>query len=354
LVFRLTGSAGFVVGVEVERRHVRVLLGDAGYRVLGPGLDSRVTEDDPRRTFDEVKSLVGKLLRREGIAHTEVTAVGVGLPASVGADGRITASGLLDSKWSELDAAEQLSDRLKITTVIVDNDANLGALGVHMFPAAIDAGLDGPPVVNNLIYVQLNEGIGAGLILGGELFRGSHGQAGEIGHTTLDTNASAPLCGRCGARGCLELYTGGPAITKQARSAGYAVDDLSDVISLAASGHAGSLRIISDAGDKLGTALGSLFNVIDPDRIVLGGELAQVGEPLRAAVQEHLHRNGLKPTVRQVTVEMSCHGVWTVAHGALAAALRFDGRPYSTGPADREADRLRHAIRGRSQTLGSG
>jgi len=154
-------------------------------------------------------------------------------------------------------------------------------------------------------------------VLGGEVFRGRVGAAGEIGHVSVDEHGS--VC-RCGNRGCLETIVGAPALLETVRSSHGALS-LRDVIVRAGDGDPGCRRVISDAGRHLGMAVATVCNVIDPEIVVVGGELAEAGElllePLRAAIEACTIPAVVGP-VRVVAGEL---GASAEVRGALAVAL---------------------------------
>ena len=162
-------------------------------------------------------------------------------------------------------------------TAVVDNDANLGALA----EAKWGAGAGGEQVA----YIKVATGIGAGLIHDGRLFRGVAGTAGEIGHMTVAEDG--PVC-RCGNRGCLELYAGGEAILAAVQESEPDVETVDRLVDLALEGDQRCKRVIADSGRHIGVAIASLVNLLGPDRVVVGGELSRAGEilldPLRTAV----------------------------------------------------------------------
>jgi len=137
-----------------------------------------------------------------------------------------------------------------------------------------------------LVYLKLSTGIGAGLVVDGGLFHGVGGTAGEIGHTTLDE--AGPIC-RCGSRGCLETLAAAPAIVELLRTSLGEDLTIEAIVERAAGGDPGCRRAIGDAGRHIGSAVADLCNLLNPERIVVGGSLGAAGdvlfEPLREAVQ---------------------------------------------------------------------
>jgi predicted NBD/HSP70 family sugar kinase len=182
------------------------------------------------------------------------------------------------------------------------------------------------------VYVEFGAGIGAGIVLDGRLYRGAAGTAGELGHVTLD--ADGAVC-RCGNRGCVELAAGGRALLAHAQLLHPELTDLQALFRAATAGDPGCRRLVIDAGTQLGYALGSLVNLINPQRVVLGGELAAAADLMREPVlREPLLREpllrGLSETamaaaVDAVDVVPGELGERSIALGAVALALGIDG-----------------------------
>ena len=150
--------------------------------------------------MERATRLVLDLVEKAGKTMPDVRSVCVGLPAPVDSvSGQVGSEGILPG-WRGVAVAKEMEGRLR-APVVLDNTANLAALGELKCGA-----LQG---VHHGVYIKVSHGVGAGLILGGELFRGSAGTAGEIGHLTIDENG--PVC-RCGNRGCLETFIGADAL----------------------------------------------------------------------------------------------------------------------------------------------
>ncbi len=132
-------------------------------------------------------------------------------------------------------------------------------------------------------YIKVSTGIGAGLVLNGNLYRGVAGYAGEIGHTTIEEDG--PLC-RCGNRGCLEMFAAAPALLELLRRSFPAEFTVTDLLRLSDEGDVGCRRVLTDAGRHIGVALANLCNLLSPQLIIVGGELAASGEVLLSAIRE--------------------------------------------------------------------
>jgi predicted NBD/HSP70 family sugar kinase len=310
---RLAPAAGLAVGVDVGRTHLRVAVADLGHQVLGER-SMRFERGKPAgEVIDAAADLVGSELCAAGVRLADVIGVGLGLPAPLDQrSGRISWSSILP-EWAGLAAGDELAARLG-RPVIVDNDANLGALAEALWGAG--RGID------TLVYVKVATGIGAGLVLDGRLFRGVSGQAGEIGHFTLDEHGE--VC-RCGNRGCLELVAGGAALVAALRRTHGELDSVEDVVALAVAGDAAARRMIADAGEHLGVAAGGLVNLVNPQRLILGGELSRAGDLLLEPLRRALRRSAVRPAADAVDVVGSELDDRSEVLGAVAVVLHeFD------------------------------
>ena len=166
--------------------------------------------------------------------------------------------------------------------VQAENDANLGALAELFWGAGKDAA--------DLIYLKVATGVGAGIVVGGRLFGGAGGTAGEIGHTTID--GDGPIC-RCGNRGCLETLAAAPAIVDLLRrSLGHDLT-IEEIIERAEAGDPGCRRAIADSGRHIGRVLADVCNLLNPQRVVVGGSVGQAGDLLLDEMREAVRRTAL-------------------------------------------------------------
>src|SRR4051794_35279312 len=280
----LTQQAGIAVGVDLGRSHARVVLAHLGHEVLAE--QSLVLDESWQATeaVEAVEQLVDDVVAAAGVERDAIVGIGLGLPAPLDTSGHAT-SITIPPDWVQEDPARALAQRLQVP-VVVDNDANLGALAEARWGAGRRFG--------TIVYVKASTGIGAGLVLDGCLFRGSGGTAGELGHFTLDEEGR--LC-RCGSRGCVEVRAGGPALVAEVAGSAANVNTLAELITAARNGDAACTRVLADAGKTLGVALAAVLNIVNPDRVVLGGELGGAGELVLASLRERLGRLALASAV---------------------------------------------------------
>lgn len=310
----LDRAAGVAAGIDFGRRHVRVALADLSHSVLGEHEVAVAPRVPASEAIEIGVEVFHSLLDAAGVGTDALVGVGVGLPGPIDARDGLVGSASILPEWVGVNAAEVIGASLGMG-VSVDNDANLGALAELTWGAARGH--------RDVVYIKIASGVGAGLVLGGELHRGHIGTAGEIGHLTMDENGQ--VC-RCGNRGCLEtMASAGIVLDLLARSHGPDLT-VADVVRLAAEGDAACIRVIGDVGRHVGVAVANLCNLLNPSVVVVGGSLAAAGDvllqPMRAAVQRYAI-----PAVGATTeILAGALGRRSESLGALALALRAPQR----------------------------
>lgn len=278
------------IGVDVGGTKIAAGVVDEEGRILAEG---RV--DSPAESVEAIEAaiadLVGSLSQDRGIE-----AVGVGAAGFVD----VTRSRILTAPnlaWKDLDLRADLEARLRLP-VVIENDANAAAWGEFRFGAAMHD--------DDLLLVTVGTGVGGGIVIDGELFRGAHGVGAEIGHIRVVRGGA--VCG-CGLRGCLEAYASGSALTREAREAAAADPAYAATVIGLAGGDPGKIegRMVSEAaadgdgfararlaalGSWLGEGIATLAAVLDPGVVAIGGGVADVGDllldPLREAFAAHV------------------------------------------------------------------
>jgi predicted NBD/HSP70 family sugar kinase len=309
----LSRSAGVAVGVDFGHSHVRVAVADLAHNVLAEVEEPVEVDQSAAGGIAVAGRLVRRLLADAGVSS--VMGVGMGLPGPLTGD-EVGDSAILPG-WIGTHPEAMLGAELGLP-VRVDNDANLGALAETVWGAGRGC--------SELIYVKAATGIGAGLVLGGRLYHGFSGAAGELGHVPVEEGG--PIC-RCGNRGCLETFAGAEAVLEPLRRRRPSVSTLRDVIAAAVDGDRACARVIEDAGRALGRGVAAACNLLAPQRVVVGGELALAGEllldPLRSAL-----RRAAVGSMRDVEVVAGVLGERAEVLGAVALVLRGAGSAVRT------------------------
>lgn len=304
----LARQLGLVAGVHFSSRQLHIAIADAMRTIVTQSSLPLALDHRHDAELDRVAILLGDMMESLGGSLSDLLAVGLALPAPIDpSTGMVSTPGLLRG-WEGVDVAASLRSRIG-RPVYVDSEANLGGLAEAREGSA--RGLA------SSVFIRVGHSISAGLVVGGDLFRGVNGKAGQIGHVTLDENG--PIC-RCSNRGCLETYAGGPALLSLFPPS-EGMQRLGDLLQAAEDGDGSSRRVIADAGRHIGVAAASLSNLFDPQVIVVGGELGLAGEILMAPMRHALERSALPSTRGLPEIVGAAFGEWSETRGAITIAL---------------------------------
>jgi predicted NBD/HSP70 family sugar kinase len=305
----LEPSSGGFVGIDFGREIVRVAVANRAGELL---IDARSDRLEVAHQAGEALALAERMLwealGEADLQSDRVLSAGVAVSAPVRSDSPGFASGVIFPSWAEINVAELLGERLGVP-VHVGNDANLGALAEATFGAGRGT--------RNLFYVMLSEGIGGGVIVDGRIYLGRAGAAGELGHIVVDPDGH--VC-RCGSRGCLATVAGGAALTAALRQIHGPHMTVDELIGLSHDGDPGAARLISDAGQAVGRVLAGICGVLDPELVIIGGELAPAGQPLLGSIQTSLER-WISPASGHYPVALGELGAKAEVLGAIALAM---------------------------------
>ncbi len=304
---RIARGAGLVVGIDFGHRHVRVAVGDLAGTILAETSRGISPEHACEEGLVLAATMRDELLTGLAADLDGVVSIGLGLPAPVGADGLVVSSSILPG-WVGVKADDVAAERLG-KPVIVDNDANLGAVAEHRRGAGTGHSC--------MVFLKVSSGVGAGLIVDGRVFRGGAGTAGEVGHLTLDE--TGPVC-RCGSRGCLEAYTSVTTV-KELLAAQHPGATFGEIVAAARVGANASRRVIEDAGRQLGWGMAMVANLLNPTCLVVGGDMAQAGDMLLDAIRAGMRRHALGSVGTSVEVRTALLGDRASVLGALLLAL---------------------------------
>jgi predicted NBD/HSP70 family sugar kinase len=307
VVIRLSAPAGCVVGVDVGHGHVRVALADRLGSVQAEEHALVDVDAHGAEVLDRAASMVRALVAAGGLAMTDVQAVGMCVPAPLDRRSSRIRTGIMPG-WQGLLPAEELERRLGVP-VHADNDANLGALAELHEGSARGS--------HDVVYVKVASGVGAGIVLGGRLHRGTTGIAGEIGHVQVGEDGH--VC-RCGNRGCVETMVSAARLLELLRPAYGDRLSVEQVLALDAEGDAGVSRVLSDAGRTVGRALADLANNLNPELVVVGGTLGASGSLLNG-LRASIHRYAQPDTAAALQVVPGALGERSEVVGAVALAI---------------------------------
>ncbi|HEY8581718.1 MAG TPA: ROK family transcriptional regulator [Capillimicrobium sp.] len=309
VLLALDRSAGAAIGIDFGHSHLRVAVADLSHALLAEAVREMDVDDSASDDFAAAVELVDQVLAEAGIPRDRVISVGMGVPGPILHATGTVGSGAILPGWIDVDAGEEMQRRLGLP-VVVDNDANLGALAEAMLGAGRGA--------RDILYLKVASGIGAGLVIDGRIYHGAGGTAGELGHLLVDEEGQ--VC-RCGNRGCLETVAAAPRLLEQLSRTHGAGLRLEDVVALAEGGDPGCQRVIADAGRHIGRAAAMCCNLLNPARVIVGGDLSAAGDLLLDPLREALRRYAIPAAAEAVTVAAGVLGEQAEVRGAVALAI---------------------------------
>ena len=308
----LVPTTAHALGVDIGHDHVRAVLTNIAGSPCWDRSVRLAVDHDPERALAAAVELIEAAIADTGAPREKILGVGAGIACPVSTSGDLSADGIMPG-WIGIRPADELASRTGFRTRVV-NDANAGVLAERRYGAARG--------VSDVLYLRLSSGIGAGVICGGRVLPGAGGLAGELGHVTVEPNGD--LC-RCGNRGCLETVATPSAVaTLLTRSWGHPVSE-DELAALVLAGDRGTLRAIEDAGDAVGRVLAPAVLLLNPELIVIGGDLAAAGDPLFEPMRRALERGVMSSHARGLRIVPSALGDSAGVRGA--AALILDDAP---------------------------
>jgi glucokinase-like ROK family protein len=322
IVLEVNPECGFVIGIDFGATHLSLLAADVSARILEEIETSIDIQDGPEACLAEADVRVRELLSRAGLDMQAVLAIGIGVPGPIVTEAGMVVAPPIMPGWDRFPIRDTLEEQWGVP-VSVNNDAELGVLGEWASGAGRGE--------RTLVYIKVGTGIGAGLLIDGQIYRGLTGSAGEIGHLTIDENG--PLCA-CGNHGCLEAIAGGRAIALQAQQAvgkGQRTQlstikpaekiTARDVAAAARRGDLLSQQILTRAGSHIGIAIAGLVNMFNPGMIIIGGGVAQTGDILLEPMRQAVQRRSLPAATRVVRITTAMLGRRSSSMGAVIQAL---------------------------------
>lgn len=306
LLVTLSRQAGVVSGIHIGGRSLSVIIGDLAGEVLAEQSLPLPVEHRPDTTLDRAAVLLADLLEHVGSNPGELQSIAVALAWPVDPANGLPATRGTPFGWDEVVVQDVLRRRFPVP-IAVESASAAAALAEQRLGAARDA--------DDVIYVRCSHTTSAGIILGGQLRRGSSGTAGQIGH--VQANPAGAIC-RCGNRGCLDVEAGETALLNLVRPA-FGDIRLSDLVRRAQDGDPVAHRALGDAGTLIGQAISGLITSLDPHVIVVGGMLAGA-DVLVTALRDAVVRHTLPRRFSTLTVVPAQLGARAETLGSLEVA----------------------------------
>lgn len=322
VLLRLNHRAGYVVGLKLMEETITSAVTDLDARVLHYQVTPLPADDDHslEKMLPRLIAAVEDTIAASNVDAQRVLGIGMGMAGVVdGETGVCRYSPFFE--WRDVQIAEPIAQHFDLP-VYVENDVNTLTIAEKWFGYGSD--------VSHFVVVTVGRGVGAGLVVNNQIYRGTAGGAGEVGHIPLVVDG--PRCG-CGKRGCLEALTSDPAVVRRAlegiadaketQLTCVAPDELTlaHVTAAAEAGDIFAQALLADAGHWLGVGIATLVNLLNPQLVIVGGEGVQAGkwrlDPMREAFEDHIF-DGLGRGI-EIIVEPSGDEVW--ARGAACVVL---------------------------------
>ena len=308
-LFALNPAARVVAGIDIGATHAVAVLADLSGAILGELREDLDIAQGPEVVLGWATATVERLLDGAGRPHRDLAAIGIGLPGPVEHSSGRPINPPIMPGWDRHDVPATVQ-RTFAVPVLIDNDVNIMALGEQQTHL---------PDVDDLVFIKVATGIGAGIITGGRLQRGAQGTAGDLGHVRVSSGTGVPC--RCGNEGCLEAVAAGPALAARLTGAGVPARSGQDVVDLVRSGELAAIQQVRQAGRDLGEVVATMVNLINPSVVVIGGRLADAGEHLIAGIREVVYQRSLPLATEHLRIVASVAGAQAGVLGAAPMAI---------------------------------
>lgn len=315
--FALNPRARLAIAADIGASHATVALTDLAGTTL-------VEHSEPLSVALGPEPVLGWMVRNARAMLDEVdrpvdhvAAIGIGVPGPVEHSTGQPVNPPIMPGWDHFDIPGWVQQHIGVP-VLVDNDVNIMALGERSLAW---------PGVDNLMFVKVGTGIGAGLVSSGQLQRGAQGIAGDIGHVQI-ARGSDVAC-PCGNHGCLEALASGPAIARALRELGVAAHSGGDVVDLVKRGNLDAIQAVRQAGRDIGEVLTACVSLMNPSVIAIGGGMARVGEHLIAGMREVVYRRSTPLATEYLSIMQSVAAEKAAIRGASMLAIEHALAPES-------------------------
>jgi predicted NBD/HSP70 family sugar kinase len=312
--FAFNEDSGVVYVADLGASQAALAVCDLGANVLVHEHHEIDIAAGPEVNLALVRERLAPLVAEAGRTEADVVAVTVGVPGPVQASPPRVVAPPIMTGWDDVVVPDALALELPVP-VLVGNDVNLMALGEHRASHADQ---------QHILVVKVGTGVGSGIIVARNLHQGAEGAAGDIGHIPVPGVEEQCVCGRIG---CVEAKAGGWAIARDLRALGHEVQSTRDIVALIRARDPDALRLVNDGARLLGTAIADAVNVLNPSKVVLGGDLANAHEQLLAHVREVVYTRSLPLATRSLDVVLTQLGDRAGILGGAYLAIEHRLRP---------------------------
>lgn len=308
IMLLFNAKAGCSIGIDIGVNYILGILTDLKGEIL---LEKKISMNhlDYEEILQQVMNIIYYLKKNIPDSRYGLIGIGIGVPGVVHKNGTVLIAPNLN--WKNIPLKEAVEEKFQVP-VIIENEANAGAYGEKIFGAGQKC--------DNIVYVSAGIGIGVGLIIDGNLYQGSKGFAGEMGHMTVNINGST--C-RCGNTGCWELYASEQALIQKARQHGLREEEtsLEFLIERAKEEDSDAIQIFKEVGEMLGIGITNIINTFNPQQIIIGNRLASAEQWLREPVELKIKENLMWFFQEKLSLEFSHLSSYSTSLGMTAFSI---------------------------------
>jgi len=296
-------NKAYVFTIEIEVNQIKIVIFDLEIKVITKSIIPITYKDDYKKTLEQVFFEMDKMREEKNLKFDNFLGIGVAVPGLIDKE-----NGILEFApnlgWKNVHISKIFKDKYSIP-IVLNNEAKVAAIGERELIY---------PEIDNMVFVYIAEGIGCGIILNGELYRGASGNAGEFGHITIDTNG--PLC-HCGNKGCWETLASESYIVNRYLKLSNSNKELTkkEIYQLGKNGDKKVIEIFKEAGRNIGIGLVNIINGLSPELLVIGGGIVEIKDYIYDEIIKKLEESALSISYRSVKIKFSKLGSLAVVYG---------------------------------------
>jgi len=296
-------NKAYIFSIEIEVNQIKIVMFDLEIKVATKSIIPIIYKDNYKKTLKQVFFEMDKMMEEKNLKLDNLLGIGVAVPGLIDKE-----KGILEFApnlgWKNVYISKIFKDKYNLP-VILDNEAKATAIGEREFIY---------PKMDNMVFISINEGIGCGVILNGELYRGASGNAGEFGHIIVDTNG--PLC-HCGNKGCWETLASESYIVNRYLKLSNSNKELTkkEIYQLGKNGDKKIIEIFNEAGRNIGAGLVNIINGLSPELLVIGGGIVEIKDYVYEEIIKKLEENALSISYRSVKIKFSKLGSLAAVYG---------------------------------------
>ena len=296
-------NKAYIFSIEVEVKQIKIVLFDLEIKVRTKSIIPIIYKDNYKKTLEQVFFEMDKMIEEKNLKVDNLLGIGVAVPGLIDKE-----KGILEFApnlgWKNVHISKIFRDKYGLP-VILDNEAKAAAIGEREFVY---------PKMDNMVFVSINEGIGCGIFMNGELYRGASGNAGEFGHIIIDTNG--PIC-HCGNIGCWETLASENYIVNRYLKLPNSNKELNkkEVYQLGKNGDKKIIEIFNEAGRNIGIGLVNIINGLSPELLIIGGDVVEIKDYIYGEIVKVLTKSALSISYRSVEIKFSKLGSLAAVYG---------------------------------------